>query len=141
MYVPGPSVNIVKDYSRVSQSSEHSSSKYPASQAIDSNTNTFSHTGVENNPWWRLEFCSAMKIAKVTMKNRVDCCDDQMTNIVITVDDNVCGEVGGPIGIGKSIDIKCQKPLFGKVVKVLRKAQNTILSFSEIQIYSSTNVC
>ena len=81
-YVPGPTVNIVKEYSRVSQSSEFPRPQYPAHLAIDGKRNTFSHTADENNPWWRLEFCSEMIVAMVTMINRHDCCDDEMSNIV-----------------------------------------------------------
>ena len=133
-------MNIVKEYSRVSQSSEFPKPQYPAILAIDGNRNTFAHTASEAHPWWKLEFCNDVTVAMVTMINRHDCCDNEMSNIVITVDDNVCGEIGGAIGIGKSINVKCQKPLRGKAVKLMRKDHH-YLSFSEIQIYSTTVTC
>ena len=73
-----------------------------AKHAIDGNLSTFSHTGEESNPWWSIEFCSDVIIARVTLWNRKDCCDFQMANFVVTVDNEICGRVNGAIGVGKA---------------------------------------
>ena len=139
-YVPGPSVNIVKDFRTVTQSSEYPTPPYPANLAIDGNSNTFSHTNAEPNAWWAMDFCNDVIIARVRLWNRSDCCDDQMANFMVTVDNEICGRVDGAIGVGKSIDVTCPKPLVGKVLKIQR-TDNFLLSISELQLFSSIKTC
>ena len=135
-YVPGPGVNIAKDFKLVTQSSEY----LPAERAIDGDSNTSSHTNTEPNAWWSMEFCSDVIIARVRLWNRSDCCDDQMANFVVTVDNKICGRVDGAIGVGKSIDVTCPKPLVGKMLKIQR-TDNFLLSISELQLFSSIKTC
>ena len=138
-YVPGPSVNIVGDLRTVTQSSEYLP-RFPADLAIDGDSNTFSHTNTEPNAWWSMDFCNDVIIARVRLWNRSDCCDHQMTNFVVTVDNDICGRVDGAIGVGKSIDVTCPKPLVGKVLKIQR-TDNSILSISELHLFSSIKTC
>ena len=139
-YVPGPNVNIAKDHKMVTQSSEWPSPPHPANQAIDGKSNTFAHTSVEPNAWWSMKFCHDVIIARVRLWSRVDCCDEQMANFVVTVDNEFCGRVDGAIGVGKSIDVTCPKPLIGKVLRIQR-TDNSLLSISELQVFSSINTC
>ena len=124
----------------VTQSSEHLTSLFPAKQAIDGNASTFSHTSVEPNAWWAMEFCNDVIIARVRHWKRVGCCDDQMANFVVTVDKEICGRVDGAIGVGKSVDVTCPKPLIGRVLRIQR-TDNFLLSISELQVFSSINTC
>ena len=72
--------------------------------------------------------------------NRVDCCDEQMANFVVTVDKEICGRVDRAIGVGKSVDVTCPKPLIGRVLRIQR-TDNFLLSISELQVFSSINTC
>ena len=124
----------------VRQSSEWPSPPHPAIQAIDENSNTYAHTSVEPNAWWSMEFCNDVIIARVRLWNRVDCCDEQMANFVVTVDKEICGRVDRAIGIGKSIDVTCPKPLIGTVLRIQR-TDTSLLSISELQVFlPSTHV-
>lgn len=88
-----------------------------------------------------MRFCNNVIIAKVTLRNRSDCCDEQMADVGVTVDGVLCGRVDGQIGVGNSIDVICPKPLIGKVLKVQRNVQNQYLSIAEVQVFSTTTTC
>ena len=133
-------VDIAKDYKMVTQSSTWPTPPHPAIQAIDGNSNKYSHTRIERNPWWSMEFCNDVIIAKVRLWNRVDCCDKQMANFVVTVGNETCGRVDGAIGVGHSVDVKCPTPLIGKVLRIQR-TDDYLLSISELQVFSSVNTC
>ena len=73
----------------VTQGSEWPKPPHPAKQAIDENSNKYAHTSVEPNAWWSMEFCNDVIIARVRLWNRVDCCNEQMANFVVTVDNEI----------------------------------------------------
>ena len=140
IYVPGPNIDISKDHKRVFQSSTWPTPPHIAIQAIDGDRNKYSHTKIESNAWWAMEFCNDVIIARVRLWNRVGCCDGQMANFVVTVDNEVCGSVVGAIGVGQSVDETCPKPLIGKVMKVQR-TDTSVLSIAELQVFSSISTC
>ena len=141
----------------ITQSPELPKPPHPAKQAIDENSNTYAHTSVEPNAWWSMEFCNDVIIATVRLCygfegwswvliasvpylayfllfwNRVDCCDEQMANFVVTVDNEICGQVDGAIGVGIGIDVTCPKPLIGTVLRI-RRTDTFFLSISELHM-------
>ena len=59
---------------------------YPASYAIDGNTNNFTHT-LEGDPapWWEVAFGGEVPIVTVYLYNRRDCCADRLRDITVNI--------------------------------------------------------
>ncbi|CAG2184558.1 unnamed protein product [Mytilus edulis] len=55
------------------QSSNYLSS-FPASNAIDGNLSTFSHTSQQTNPFWILDLGTVYKVKMIKVFARTDCC-------------------------------------------------------------------
>jgi len=66
------------------QSSTYSSS-YPASKAVDGNTSTINHTGIELQPWWQVDLGIAYQVSAIEITNRQDCCGDRIKRFRVFV--------------------------------------------------------
>jgi hypothetical protein len=77
----GPIVNVALSANGgvASQSSNYDVTNYPASNGNDGNNNTFSHTQIEFDAWWRVDFLQPYYIVDATVINRVDCCWDRIS--------------------------------------------------------------
>lgn len=133
--VPGPGINIATEYKIISQSSE-SHNYRPATNAVDGNLGTISHTDHETTTWWTMEFCNSVTIGRLVVWNRRDCCASQLSDIDITVDDVFCGTITGIVAKGASVEILCPEPLIGTLLK-LQKTTYGPLNLAEVQIYSA----
>ena len=56
---------------------------YPASNAVDGNFNTFSHTNSESKPYLQVDLGSVRDISSVTVYPRRDCCGERITNAMV----------------------------------------------------------
>ena len=89
-------LNLKKNH--VSQSSTGHGGK--AARAVDGNTNgkygsgSCTHTNKQNRPWWKVNLGSKMRIRKVVVWNRADCCTKRLNNFNVYVDSRKCGSVG-----------------------------------------------
>ncbi|MAW07649.1 MAG: hypothetical protein CME61_05135, partial [Halobacteriovoraceae bacterium] len=67
--------------SHASQGSDWPSFTYPASNVIDNDLNTMSHTATGGDAWLKLDLGSNHYISKVEFSNRQDCCQERFRNI------------------------------------------------------------
>ncbi|XP_019614540.1 PREDICTED: uncharacterized protein LOC109462428 isoform X1 [Branchiostoma belcheri] len=63
-------------------------------RAVDGNTNSqwggssCTHTGNDNQPWWRVDLGSSNCVDRVVVTNRADCCPERLQNFKVYVGDN-----------------------------------------------------
>ena len=84
-YVTVAEVRVISTV--VSQSTSHPS--YPASYALDGNITTFTHTDATTpNNWWQYDMGQTRSIDRVEVVNRVDCCNNRLTGLVLRIQDS-----------------------------------------------------
>ena len=67
--------------------------------------------------------------------------DNQLRNLVIFVDNQVCGQIKGPLGAGVSREVVCRRPLNGKRLFIVKQIRE-VLSLAEVQpILAEANGC
>jgi hypothetical protein len=66
-----------------SQSSTYE--QYLASNAIDGNPMSFSHTQEEQGAWWRVELPRDVRIDRIQIVNRKDCCQGRINNFDVII--------------------------------------------------------
>ena len=73
--VPGPTENIAANYKAVYKISEYPSPNHPAARAVDGNFAVYSHTGHSLSPWWAMQWCDRVIVARVKIwsRTRTDC--------------------------------------------------------------------
>jgi RHS repeat-associated protein len=79
-----PVVSNVASGKTVSQSSQLNSS-FPASNAIDANTSTFTHTNGNANEWWQIDLGNVHQLNTIKVWNRLDCCQERFSNFYILI--------------------------------------------------------
>ncbi len=62
--------------------------QFPASNSVDGNRNSFSHTTATIGAWLTIDLQSTRPISRVDVYNRIDCCQDQLRNFDILVSTN-----------------------------------------------------
>ncbi|MDD2598787.1 MAG: lamin tail domain-containing protein [Kiritimatiellae bacterium] len=75
-------INLSQD-AIVSQSSNFGGSAYPASNAIDNDPNTFTHTDDIANSYWMATFLQPTPVDRIELVNRNSCCDNRMNGLVL----------------------------------------------------------
>ena len=111
---PTPSPMLLSQNKFAQQSSTYYEPNHPttyASNAVDGDTNTFSHTKLEWNPWFEVDLGAMYAITSITVLNRIDrCCINRFRNATFLLHDNNSNEVatketyGGEIGDSKTIE-------------------------------------
>ncbi|MCA9150846.1 MAG: discoidin domain-containing protein, partial [Planctomycetales bacterium] len=128
-----------------------STTSFPASNAIDNNPNTFSHTAVtDRNASWSVEFDGERLVDSLTLDNRLDCCRDRLRDLVVRVFDANNNQVfvsptlnpGNTLNSPLSINVPIPN-VVGKRITVSRIANpndltsnGNILSFGEVRVSS-----
>ena len=56
-----------------------------AGLAVDGNRNTFSNTGIENNPWWQVSIHPNFVVTDIIMHNRFDMYTNRLTDYTIQI--------------------------------------------------------
>ncbi|XP_065146036.1 uncharacterized protein [Paramisgurnus dabryanus] len=119
-----------------------------AKHAVDGNREikytmgSCSHTGIENNPWWRVDLKRIYSINKVIITNRGELCEERI--------------IGAQIRIGNSLDNNGNnnelastvltppmhtatyefQPILGQYVNIFLPGTTKILHFCEVEVYS-----
>ena len=57
---------------------------------------------------------------------------NQLRDLVIYVDDQVCGQITTSPGIGESLVVECPEPLTGKILKIEKQVQQ-VLNLAEVR--------
>jgi YD repeat-containing protein len=83
---PPPSNNLASGKA-ATQSSDYPAAGLTASQAVNGQTSDLTHTQYEAQAWWQVDLGSVNFIDSVKLWNRVDCCQDRLSNFYIFVSD------------------------------------------------------
>lgn len=137
------------------QSSEFSVGPRPASNAIDGNKSTFTHTEVGQTPsWWQLEWPTEKSIQMVRLFNRTDCCGARFSDLRVEIFDaggsltfqsevlNRDNLLGAPASLTIDVIAETGGAVTGRVLRVTRtrstviSADNdaTLLSLAEVEV-------
>jgi len=81
-----------------------------ARRAVDGDTNgaygagSVTHTSRVKNPYWEVEFRGRATVDEVWFWNRVDCCDDRLSDVLVELYD----EAGGNVVASRTVEGKAQ---------------------------------
>ncbi len=148
-YGPEP-VATVTNVLKVTQSSDYGG-PYPASNALDGNVSTFTHTANQTNSYWLLDLGRVYPIDKVEVVNRVDCCDTRLAGLVLRVLDGASNSVANATltnpGLGKTWTYNAPAGTVGRYVRIGLEDNHTngggnyYVTLAETRVYSgSTNL-
>lgn len=110
---------------------------YTAANAINGNSNTFSHTQSKQNAWWQVELPRDINVSDIIVTNRKDCCKERLQNFDLILLDSD----------GKAVysqyfkDTKDKYELSGinrtgRVVKVQLRGKN-FLHLAKVEVYGT----
>jgi hypothetical protein len=144
---PGAGVREVAKGKKTAQSSIMFSAV--SSRAVDGRTdNNFNlgsctHTGLNKNPWWRVDLGKTMNVQDVQVWNRGDCCGSRLSNFEVRVGDAnswtknfKCGN-RWTVPQGQSMKIACTN-MQGRFVYVVVRASQ-YLTLCEVKVFASDN--
>ncbi|XP_077866770.1 uncharacterized protein LOC102809222 [Saccoglossus kowalevskii] len=129
------------------QSSDWSPS-FPASNAVDGNTNTnwgsgsCTSTQKEHGAWWKVDLGAKYFVYEVIVTNRKDCCETRIANSEIRVglsEDifrNIqCGDIITESQTSQSnIYFQCTNPIIGRYVSMQLVDKSEYLNFCEMRV-------
>ena len=114
----------------------------------DSDPNTICHTLEEKAPWLALHFPSSVKVKRVEIKNRVDCCGDRMRNVEVRVTDSLpttgdamftggelLGTFTGPASDGQLVEVEGETAIMGQFVLVQMDNGRDVLNLAEVRVF------
>ncbi|XP_063404562.1 fucolectin-2-like [Mytilus trossulus] len=122
------------------QSSEFLNS-FPASNAIDGDLSTFSHTSSQNNPFWILDLGIVYTVKLIEVFARMDCCGNYIHDMDITVgattnNMTLCTHYNGPASTKEQLMLKCKKPVDGRFVKLSISAKTAKMALAEVKVFA-----
>lgn len=143
-----------------SQSSGYTSGNitdyFPATNAIDGSTGTFSHTSGSTDPaWWQMTWTSARAVSKVVITPRVtfESWSRDLTVQVLAADNSVLWSsplvnpnnvLNNPSTITVDIAALAGAPVYGRTVRIGRTpptdASPNVVSFAEVAVWSSPSL-
>ncbi|XP_006824724.1 uncharacterized protein LOC102801273, partial [Saccoglossus kowalevskii] len=142
-----PALENVAIGKTATQSSDWSAS-YPASNAVDGNTNTNWNSGSctstkdNQNAWWKVDLGGNYLVHEVIVTNRLDCCEIRILNAEIRVglsddisENSQCGEkITSSQTSQANIHIQCSSPIVGRYVSMQLVDRSDLLNFCEMQV-------
>ncbi|HEU0037665.1 MAG TPA: discoidin domain-containing protein, partial [Verrucomicrobiae bacterium] len=121
---------------------------YPASNAIDGNPATFTHTLNYTNSYWMADLGATYPIGRVEIVNRTDCCAARLGGLVLRIFDGASNSVASAIlpnpGLGGTWTNTPAPGTMGRYVRVgLENGQtnadgNYYVTLAEARVYSGT---
>ncbi|XP_043101299.1 uncharacterized protein LOC122349353 [Puntigrus tetrazona] len=104
------------------------------------------HTGLDTNPWWRLDLLDIYYISTVIITNRADCCADRLNKVQIRIgnslenngNNNPICAVTTSVPLGASYSYSCPD-MEGRYVNIVGTAKN-YLTLCEVEVYSKFTV-
>ncbi|XP_006818584.2 fucolectin-like [Saccoglossus kowalevskii] len=129
------------------QSSDWSAS-FPASNAVDGNTNTnwgsgsCTSTQGEEGAWWKVDLGANYLVYVVIVTNRQDCCETRIVNSEIRVglsedisQNTQCGDIITESQTSQAnIYFQCISPIFGRYVSMQLVEGSELLNFCEMRV-------
>lgn len=145
-YGPPLVTNTANSFS-VWQSSDYNSS-YVATNAVDGNTSTFTHTANTANSYWIADLKTNRPIDRVELVNRVNCCDTRMAGLILRILDGASNSVASVTltnpGLGGTYTFLPPANTAGRYVKVgLENGEqngggNYYVTLAEARVFSGT---
>lgn len=112
--VSGPATKLT--LTNASMNKPYSASSYKAEWALEAGAKRTAIAAIGAGNWWRASFADGNSlIERVRIRNRHDCCGERIAGTKVTVDGQLCGTIPSA-GNGAWIEVKCTKPLSGKVI-------------------------
>ena len=129
---------------------------YPASRAVDGNTDgnhlnkSINHTNYDVNAWWQVDLGTPTAIASIALWNRTDCCSSRLTNFFVFVANyDMTGKGFGDLVVDNtvwrySLGTAAPTPLnipvsaTGRYVRVQLAGTNN-LHLAEVQVFGAAN--
>ncbi|MFT5412499.1 MAG: hypothetical protein ACI9NC_005247, partial [Verrucomicrobiales bacterium] len=134
----------ITDRGTASQTSEWNGGLFPASEAIDGDAATFSHTDANSsNNAWELELDAEYEIRSVELAMRIDCCVGRLTGTTLrwfdAAGDSVFEETVTDPGVGQTTTINLPPGTMAKSLRVgfengatNPNANTSLIHFSEV---------
>ncbi|XP_077869753.1 uncharacterized protein LOC144361815, partial [Saccoglossus kowalevskii] len=122
-----------------------------ADKAVDGNTypvldsGTCIHSAEESEPWWRVDLGGIYFVYKVTLYNRLDCCEKRLAGAAVRVgyyedaQQNLrCGQQIIPqITSWREIHRECSTPILGRFVSVqIEGVDSGFLHICEVEVFA-----
>ena len=130
-------------YASTAEQSTESPWNEPASNAVDGDLDTYSHTACDapGDQWWQISLGGEREVTEVSITPRQNCCHERINGARVEVDGVVCAE-GLTLGndINAPILAVCPTPLVGSVVRIVRPGASwgcNVLHIAEVGIYAS----
>ncbi len=108
---------------------------YPASNAVDGESSTFTHTATSDfAPWWEVDLAVDARIESISVLNRAECCGERLYNLVITAADadgaivwasdvlNPVAADATPTSPGAGFTVALDTPVIARTVRVTKTA-------------------
>ncbi|XP_041958045.1 uncharacterized protein LOC121716004 isoform X1 [Alosa sapidissima] len=119
-----------------------------ADKAIDGNRDSnwyhysCSHTGLEPNPWWRVDLLKKYRVHSVVITNRGDCCGERLNGVRIKIGNSpeihdsyqICDNANA----GKSWTFNCDG-MEGRYVHVYIQGRSEYLTLCEVEVYTESS--
>ncbi|HEY5913246.1 MAG TPA: lamin tail domain-containing protein [Verrucomicrobiae bacterium] len=144
-YGPEP-VPVTTNVARVWQSSEYGG--YPASNAIDGNASTFTHTADLVDSYWMADLGQVYAIDRIEIVNRSSCCDSRLSGLVLRVFDGASNSIASTVlsnpGLGGTWAYTPAQAISGRWVRVglenggLNGDGNHYVTLAEARVVSGT---
>ncbi|XP_073668797.1 fucolectin-like isoform X2 [Paramisgurnus dabryanus] len=120
-----------------------------ADHAVDGNRDSnymwgsCTHTGIEDNPWWRVDLKSIYSINKVIIINRGDCCEERIIGAQIRIgnsldnngNNNKLAETVVSIPLGGTQTFTFDN-ILGQYVNIFLPGTQKILTLCEVEVYA-----
>ncbi|XP_073714481.1 uncharacterized protein [Misgurnus anguillicaudatus] len=119
-----------------------------AKHAVDGNRESnydkgsCTHTGVEDNPWWRVDLKRIYSINKVTITNRGDCCPERMAGAQIRIGNSLDNNGNNNELAATVYTASMQtetfefKPIQGRYVNIFLPGIQRVLTLCEVEVYA-----
>jgi hypothetical protein len=132
---------------RLYQSSDYSAS-YPAVNAVDGNTATFTHTADQPDSFWMADLRAPQRLDRVQLVNRASCCSARLAGLVLRIFDGASNSVASSVltdpGLGGTWTYTTPPGTVGRYIRVgLENGQrngdgNYYVTLAEARVYSGT---
>ncbi|XP_073693718.1 uncharacterized protein [Garra rufa] len=139
----GKEVNVAK-WGKATQSTT-AGYWYPQN-ALEGNNLTCSHTATQTDPWWKLDLTKTYSVNRVTITNRLDCCDTRINgaeirvgNVAYDVFSNPVCAVVSTIPVGATFNYSCNGTE-GHYVFVNIPGTSKTLTLCEVGVYVAGNL-
>ena len=128
-----------------SQSTEWNRGQFPAGNAIDGRSSSFSHTDADTvDNHWRLAFAAERRMDRIEIVARQDCCAGRLTNAVMRLLDDDGGSVFDAAivdpGPGETVVYSLPAGTFGKSIRIgfengdFNPQGNRVLHLAEVRV-------